>query len=105
MEAQRIGTKYKKKCQDCNGVFWTDNKRVVYCSRSCAIKGIRKTWVKRCQQPQIKKKMAEHRRENYKTLKEKKLAYDIGAYFARTHEGRILPEKFKNRERKKGLRR
>ena len=108
MEFERKGSRYTRTCQKCNKMFWTDNKKVVYCSRACSKKAAKRTWEaiqNYRQQPHVKKKLAEYKREYRKKLKEKSLASDINAYFTYTHGGRMGAEQIKEQLRKKGSRR
>ncbi len=108
MELERKGTKYEKTCQQCNKIFWTDNKRVIYCSSACFRKVPKQSpeAVKRYrQQPHIKKRLTEYNRKYHEDMKKKKLASDISAYFTFMHSARTNPIETVTHKRKKGLRR
>ncbi len=108
MEAQRIGTKYTRKCPECGGTFWTDNKCVVFCSRACYYKGKAKQSmesIKRYRhQPRVKKNIAEYDKRRREEKKKNKLASDISAYFTFMHVGKTGPIETVPNRRKKGLR-
>jgi len=88
MEAQRTGSRYTKTCPICSRRFWTDSKRVVYCSRACSLKADKTRWenLKRYREhPEVKEKLAKYARDYRKRQKEKKLAAGIRIYFTRMH--------------------
>jgi len=107
MEAKRIGSKYTRICPQCDKTFWTDNKKVVYCSRACSQKVAKQSpeSIKRYrQQPHIREKLTDYKRRYREEQKKKRLASDMSAYFTFMHSGRTNPTEIVTHRRKKGLR-
>jgi len=109
MEAQRIGTKYTRKCPECSSTFWTDNKCVIFCSRACYHKGRAKQSkesLKRYRnQPHVKASIAESSKRRREEKKKNRLASDINAYFTFMHSGKTGSKEIVPNKIKKGLRR